>query len=159
MTHSQPTVFLSHGGGPSFFIDVKDMPMFKGLDEQSAAADFLRNFTRTTGIRKPRAILVLSAHWDEPVCTVNTKSKHSLYRDYGNFGPGGDLTWPAPGAPDVAIMTKRLLQQRGIRCAENDKRGLDHGVFVPLKLVFPKADVPGKLKQSITSIYSMIYRN
>lgn len=145
MDGTQPVLFLSHGAGPSYYMDTKEMPVFKDLDKNSKAADFLRNIVKTVGIKKPEAILVLSAHWEESVCTVNTSSEHSLYFDYYNFpSEMYKLTWPVRGAPDIAKQVISLLQQRGIMCKENLQRGLDHGVFVPLKLAFPDADVPGQ---------------
>lgn len=145
MSVKQPVVFLSHGAGPSYYLDTSEMPVFKGLDKYSKAADFLRNFVKTTGIMKPEVILVISAHWEEKDWTVNTNSKHSLYYDYYNFPPKTyKLEWTPPGAPDVARDVKKLLEDRGIPCHENSKRGLDHGVFVPLKLVYPEANIPGK---------------
>lgn len=142
MTDQQPVLFLSHGGGPSFYLDAKSIPMLKGLDKESKAAEVLRNITKIAELKKPEAVLVLSAHWEEPKCTVNTNSKHSLYFDYYNFPPETyKLTWPASGAPEVANKVKKILEDRGIKCLENSDRGLDHGVFVPLKLAYPDADV------------------
>jgi aromatic ring-opening dioxygenase catalytic subunit (LigB family) len=142
----QPVLFLSHGAGPSYYLDARTMPMFNGLDKDSKAADFLRTLVKTHGLKKPEAILVISAHWEESVCTVNTNSKHSLYYDYYNFPPEMyKLSWPVKGAPEVARKVKRLLEEHGITCNENGDRGLDHGVFVPLKLVYPDADIPGLL--------------
>lgn len=143
MAQTQPVLFLSHGAGPSYYIDAKTMPVFQGVDKNSKGADFLREIVKIVGLRKPEAILVLSAHWEESVCTVNTNSKHSLYFDYYNFPPEMyKLTWPVRGAPDTARKVKFLLEERGITCKENSERGLDHGVFVPLKLVYPDADIP-----------------
>ena len=144
MEKKQPVLFLSHGAGPSYYIDAKTMPMFKGLDKDSKAADFLRSLVKTHDLKKPEAILVISAHWEESVCTVNTNSKHSLYYDYYNFPPETyKLSWPVKGAPEVAKKVKYLLEERGISCKENSERGLDHGVFIPLILVYPEADIPG----------------
>ena len=56
------------------------------------------------------------------------------------------VQWPAPGAPDVAKRIKHLLEKAGIPCKEDSQRGYDHGVFVPLSLVFPQHDIPGKNK-------------
>ncbi|WAR26523.1 DIOXL-like protein [Mya arenaria] len=142
MSVELPTVFLSHGAGPSFYLDAKSNPFFKGLDKDSRAADFLRNFTKTADISKPETVLVISAHWEEKAVTVNTNSKHSLYYDYGGFPPETyKLDWPVLGSPEKAKKVVEALNEAGIQCRENPTRGLDHGVFVPLKLVFPKADV------------------
>ncbi|KAJ8319092.1 hypothetical protein KUTeg_004183 [Tegillarca granosa] len=143
METTQPVIFLSHGAGPSYYMSKSDNPIFAGLDKDSKAADFLRNLKSNAKLKLPRAVLVLSAHWEEPVCTVNTATNPSLYYDYGGFPQEMyKLQWPVPGAPEIARKVKDLLQSKGIRCNENNKRGLDHGVFVPLKLVFPEANIP-----------------
>lgn len=145
MTTVQPIVFLSHGAGPSFFLDAKQMPVFKGLDKDSKAADFLRNFAKTISLTRPEAILVISAHWENQEATVNTNTNHTLYFDYYNFPPETyKLQWPARGAPEVAKKAAKLLTSRGLACREDSTRGLDHGVFVPLKVAFPEAEIPGK---------------
>ncbi|KAH3880596.1 uncharacterized protein LOC127878567 [Dreissena polymorpha] len=143
MNKNQPVVFLSHGAGPSFYLDDERYSSLKQLDKNSEAASFLRNLLRNAHIAKPEAILVISAHWEEKVATVNVAVNHSLYYDYGGFPPETyKLQWPVKGAPGVAAEVKSMLEARGIRCAEETSRGLDHGVFVPLKLVFPEADIP-----------------
>ncbi|XP_060071773.1 uncharacterized protein LOC132551614 [Ylistrum balloti] len=139
----QPIIFLSHGAGPSFYIDASQAPMLKGLDRDSKAARVLKNFASDHQIKTPRALVVLSAHWKEDTCTINTKDKHSLLYDYGGFPPETyKLQWPVVGDLDISRRTKELLEAKGIACREETQRGLDHGVFVPLKLVFPEANVP-----------------
>ncbi|XP_062605565.1 uncharacterized protein LOC134267365 [Saccostrea cucullata] len=143
MSSPQPVIFLSHGGGPSFFLSAKEMPLLKGLDKDSKGAEFLRTLTKTQDLRRPDCLVVLSAHWEESICTVNAGSPHTLYYDYGGFPPETyKIQWPAPGAPAIAQKVGKLLKDAGIKCAEETKRGLDHGVFVPLKLVFPEANIP-----------------
>lgn len=116
----------------------------KGLDKDSKAAHFLRNLTKSQQIQRPDCLLVLSAHWEESVCTVNSGSHHTLLYDYGGFPPETyKIKWPVRGAPDIARRVKKYLEDAGISCSEESKRGLDHGVFVPLKLVYPEADIPG----------------
>lgn len=140
----QPIIFLSHGAGPSFYIDAKDAPYFKGMDKDSWAAAVLRSFVKDHNIKTPRALVVLSAHWEESTCSVTSSEHPSLYYDYGGFpSETYQLQWSVPGSPDVAKRVKELLEAQGIPCKEDSRRGLDHGVFVPLKLVFPKADIPG----------------
>ncbi|XP_033745035.1 4,5-DOPA dioxygenase extradiol-like [Pecten maximus] len=139
----QPIIFLSHGAGPSFYMDAEQAPMFKGLDKNSKAARVLKSFVSDNHIKPPRALVVLSAHWQEETCCINTNDKHSLLYDYGGFPPETyTLEWPVTGDLDVARRVKELLEAGGIECKEEKKRGLDHGVFVPLKLVFPAADIP-----------------
>ncbi|KAL5018888.1 hypothetical protein ScPMuIL_004610 [Solemya velum] len=140
---TQPVVFLSHGGGPSFFLDAKDSPMMKGMDKSSPAADYLSKMASLEKLQDPDAIMVVSAHWEEAEFTVMTNERTSLYFDYGGFPPETyKLEWRAPGAPKQALRVMELLESKGITCSTVDSRGLDHGVFVPLKLVYPKAHIP-----------------
>jgi len=92
---------------------------------------------------KPKAILVVSGHWEEPRFTVQTNAAPPLLFDYGGFPAHTyQLTWPAPGDPALAARVKGLLAQAGFDTAEDASRGYDHGVFVPLKVAFPEADIP-----------------
>lgn len=91
----------------------------------------------------PRAVLVISGHWEETHPTVNSAAQPSLLYDYGGFPDYTyRLTWPAPGAPEVAARVQELLSSAGINNAREETRGWDHGVFVPLKVIWPSADVP-----------------
>jgi aromatic ring-opening dioxygenase catalytic subunit (LigB family) len=131
-----PTVFLPHGAGPCFFMD------WPPPGSWDAMADGLRGLTGQLGIA-PKAIVVVSAHWEAPVFTVNTQSTPGLLYDYSGFPEHTyQLTWPAPGAPMLAAHIRDLLASSGIKSAGDAQRGLDHGVFIPMKLVFPQADVP-----------------
>jgi aromatic ring-opening dioxygenase catalytic subunit (LigB family) len=90
-----------------------------------------------------QALLVISAHWEEKVASVTTNPAPPLLFDYYGFPPHTyELTWPAPGSPELAARVRSLLQNAGIESREDASRGLDHGVFVPLKLTFPNADIP-----------------
>jgi len=92
---------------------------------------------------RPKAILVISGHWETAIPTVQAAQTHSLYYDYHNFPEHTyRLTYPAQGAPDVAERVIDLLQAAGIAAAREYDRGLDHGVFIPFKLIYPDADVP-----------------
>jgi aromatic ring-opening dioxygenase catalytic subunit (LigB family) len=95
----------------------------------------------------PRALLVVSAHWETDVVTVSTAERPGVFHDW--FGEGrrlppelADLDWPAPGAPDVAAEVVAALTAAGIEVAEDPERGFDHGVFVPMKVAYPDAHVP-----------------
>jgi aromatic ring-opening dioxygenase catalytic subunit (LigB family) len=89
----------------------------------------------------PRALLVISAHWEAAKPTVMTNPSPPLLFDYYGFPEAAyQLTWPAPGAPELA--TRELLSAAGIDSGEDSARGFDHGTFVPLKLTYPAADVP-----------------
>jgi aromatic ring-opening dioxygenase catalytic subunit (LigB family) len=92
---------------------------------------------------KPRALLVVSAHWEAPVPTVISSAAPALLYDYYGFPPHTyELKWPAPGAPELASRVRHLLSGAGLESGEDGKRGFDHGVFVPLKLAYPEAQVP-----------------
>ena len=94
--------------------------------------------------QKPKAILVISAHWEETRHTVTTSPKPTLFYDYYGFPDETyKLEWRALGALDVAQRVRVLLEEAGIECGEDEKRGLDHGVFIPLKLAYPDAGIPG----------------
>ncbi len=133
-----PVVFLPHGGGPWPFVDM-------GIGdprELSSLATYLRSLAAITAER-PRAVLVISAHWEESVPTVMTSTAPPMLYDYYGFPPESyTITWPAPGEPALAARVRSLLSQAGIQSAENAERGFDHGTFVPLKLTYPDADVP-----------------
>ncbi|MGZ3449342.1 MAG: DODA-type extradiol aromatic ring-opening family dioxygenase [Polyangiales bacterium] len=132
-----PVVFLPHGGGPWPFVEM-------GFDkkEVEGLAGYLRS-VRDLPKTPPKALLVISAHWEEPVPTVTTSAKPPILYDYYGFPPASyEIQWPAPGEPKLAARVRELLSKVGFETAENDKRGFDHGTFIPLKLTYPEADVP-----------------
>lgn len=91
----------------------------------------------------PRAILIVSGHWEERAFTFSAAEAPSLIFDYYGFPPETyQLTWPAPGAPWLADRAAALLGEAGLPVSIDPKRGFDHGVFVPLKVAFPEAGVP-----------------
>jgi len=92
---------------------------------------------------KPTAIVVASAHWETDPVRVTTMTAPDLVFDYGGFPAHTyELTWPAPGSPDLAGRVRRLLAAAGIDSEAEPARGFDHGVFVPLKVMVPAADIP-----------------
>jgi len=97
-----------------------------------------------TGLaHRPREILVVSAHWEEPTPTVTTTEAPSLIFDYHGFPPHTyELTWPTPGSPQLADRIRGCLEAAGIPSRSDPARGFDHGVFVPLKVALPDADIP-----------------
>ena len=91
----------------------------------------------------PRALVVISGHWEESVFTVGSAAHPGLIFDYYGFPPHTyQLTWPAPGDPELAGRIVTLLKDSGLPAAEDPQRGYDHGVFVPLKVAFPAAQIP-----------------
>ena len=135
-TDRMPTVFLPHGAGPCFFME------WEPADTWNPMAAWLRTLTSSLKVT-PLALLVVSAHWEEPAFTLNTQTAPGLLFDYYGFPPHTyQLQWPVSGAPQLAGEVASLLEQAGIAVATDNKRGLDHGVFVPLKLVCPQADIP-----------------
>jgi aromatic ring-opening dioxygenase catalytic subunit (LigB family) len=133
-----PVAYLPHGGGPWPFVEMG----FGERAETDELANYLRSVQSLPAAR-PEALLVVSAHWEEPVPTVMTGAHPPLFFDYYGFPPEAyRLTWPAPGDPALAARVQRLLQGAGFATAADAERGYDHGTFVPLKLTYPAADVP-----------------
>ncbi|MFN8019329.1 MAG: class III extradiol ring-cleavage dioxygenase [Acidimicrobiales bacterium] len=131
-----PTYFVSHGGGPWPWI--KDlMPGDFGPLEAS-----LRAIPREIGAT-PKAVLVISGHWEAPEFTVQTSAQPPMLYDYGGFPEFTyHIQYPAPGSPEVAARVVELLGGAGIAVRTDDRRGFDHGVFAPLYVSWPDADVP-----------------
>ena len=103
---------------------------------------FLRGIDAALG-RRPGALLVISGHWEALRPTVNTAAHPPLLFDYTGFPEHTyHLTYPVAGSPPLAARVRALLSAAGIDSAEDGGRGLDHGVFVPLKVMYPAADVP-----------------
>ena len=132
-----PVAFVPHGGGPWPFVEM-GLPQ----DEVSALKDYLRSVRNLPPI-PPRALLVVSAHWEEPVPTLMTAERPPMLYDYYGFPPESyQITWPAPGDPRLAREVRELLTTAGFETGMDPARGFDHGTFVPLKVAYPDADVP-----------------
>lgn len=137
-TMRQPTLYIPHGGGPCFFMEWRMGPP----DTWDRMAAWLRSVVEELPER-PKALLVVSAHWEQSVPTVTEGASSTLLYDYSGFPQHTyELTWPAAGDPGLAARTRELLEGAGISTAGNTDRGLDHGVFIPLKLSVPDADIP-----------------
>lgn len=133
-----PVVFLPHGGGPWPFVDLG----FGDKAGERVLAEYLRS-VRALPKTPPKALLIVSAHWEEAVPTVMTSERPSMLYDYYGFPPESyEITWPAPGHPALAARVRELLGAAGFQTATDSARGYDHGAFVPLKLTYPDADVP-----------------
>jgi len=94
-------------------------------------------------IPKPRAVLVASAHWESPLPMLTGNAKPETIHDFGGFPEAlFQVRYPAPGAPELAAHVVEVLKRGGMTAGVNGCRGLDHGVWVPLKWMYPDADVP-----------------
>lgn len=134
-----PTLFIPHGGGPCFFMDPHggpSDPMWQPMEHYLAGLiDSLPE--------RPRAILLVSGHWEEADVTVHVGDRPGLLFDYYGFPEHTyHLRWDAPGAPDVARRAASMLRAAGFETREERERGWDHGVFVPMKVAVPDADIP-----------------
>ena len=149
-TTRMPAVFLPHGGGPWPFVH-KPMGTPGMWDDMRVYMEKLSLIPPET----PKAVLVISAHWEAPTPTVMASPKPPMLYDYYGFPPESyEVQWPAPGAPEVAGEIQSLLSRAGFSPGRDATRGFDHGVFVPLKLGWPQADVPAlqlSLKQGLDS--------
>ena len=131
-----PTLFLSHGGGPWPWMKEE----WNGAYDQLAAA--LGRLPEELGAR-PRAVLMVSAHWEEPVFTVQSHPAPGMIYDYGGFPDYTyGIRYAAPGAPELAQRVQELLRAQGIAVAENPERGFDHGMYAPMAVIYPQADMP-----------------
>ncbi|MCA9538337.1 MAG: dioxygenase [Myxococcales bacterium] len=133
-----PATFVPHGGGPW---PVLSLPMMDDA-EGAKLADGMRDIARGPG-RAPAFLVVVSAHWETRNVAVHTGSAPGMYYDYGGFPPEAyTLKWPAPGAPEQGEQAIELLRKAGFTVDVEKARGYDHGVFIPLMLAWPQANVP-----------------
>jgi len=130
-----PAFFIPHGGGPCFFMDWHPKGVWDGM------AEYLRCFA--DGLQDDiKAIMVISAHWEEDIIKVTGNARPELIYDYYGFPPHTyELEWPARGNPDIARQLASALNDGGIECQIDEQRGFDHGVFIPLRLGFPDAHI------------------
>ena len=135
----QPTIYLTHGGGPCFWMSFQEPfgpHAYDGLKAYFAC--LLESLPE-----RPRVILMISAHWEEPVATVSTASAPPMLYDYYGFPlQTYQLKYPAPGSPELAMRVHALLRDAGIAVGTDGKRGFDHGVFVPMLIIDPQAAIP-----------------
>lgn len=132
-----PVIYIPHGGGPWPFVDA-----FGPKEQWAPLERYLRGLI-TSLPERPRALLVVSAHWEEANVTLMTHPRPPMLYDYTGFAPEAyELAWPAPGAPDVARRARGLLERAGFAVRDDDARGFDHGTFVPMMLAVPDADIP-----------------
>lgn len=131
-----PTYFISHGGGPWSYMQGE----FRKNYEQLEAA--LKDIPRQIGCT-PKAVLVISGHWEAPAFTVMTSPTPPMVYDYSGFPEETyHIHYRAPGSMEIARRVEALLQTAGLPVATDDKQGFDHGTFVPLSVIYPAGDVP-----------------
>lgn len=135
MSKILPTYFISHGGGPWPWVpQMREIfvPLEAALKEMVAKLD-----------EKPKAILMISGHWEEQNVAIMSAAKPPMVYDYSGFPPETyKITYGAPGAPALAEQTLVLLSSAGIMAHLDNKRGFDHGTFAPMAVMFPEADIP-----------------
>lgn len=135
-TATQPVYFIPHGAGPCFFME------WRPKDAWDAMACFLGSIQNQLP-EPPKAILLVSAHWQSETFGVTSGPQPDLIYDYYGFPEHTyQLTYPAPGSPELAASVSQALEQAGLGVGEDPSRGFDHGMFIPLKLMFPNADIP-----------------
>lgn len=138
MTDRLPTLFIPHGGGPCFFMEWTMGPP----DTWDRMQAWLEQLGESIG-RRPEAIVVISAHWEADLFTVTANPKPPLIYDYYGFPEHTyRLRYDVPGSPVLAQRVRELLGAAGIPSVSDRERGLDHGVFIPFKLIYPDADIP-----------------
>jgi 4,5-DOPA dioxygenase extradiol len=125
-------VYFSHGGGP--------LPIL-GDPGHKAMVEFMTRLPAQ--LRRPDAIVVVSAHWEERAATLLGALNPPMFYDYYGFPKEAySITYPAPGHPALAERIVVLLEKNDIPARIDTRRGFDHGLFIPLKLMYPRADIP-----------------
>ena len=131
-----PSLFVPHGGGPAFFMQGSLHKVFQPM------ADFLASIDRILP-SEPSTILLITAHWETPLVTFTGGNRPNLIYDYFGFPKDMyNLTYPASGNPEVARRAAELLGSARIDCNIDPEYGWDHGVFIPLKVIYPNANIP-----------------
>lgn len=130
-----PTYFISHGGGPWFWLD-EQKPLYADLERS------LRAMPAEIGAT-PKAILVVSGHWEASDFAVMTSPQPPMLYDYAGFPEYTyRVKYDAPGSPEIAARVLELLRNAGFETHGDARRGFNHGTFVPLACAYPAADVP-----------------
>lgn len=139
-----PALFIPHGGGPCFFMD------WDPKNEWDKMANYLRNIA--SGLpAQPKAVVMVSAHWIQSEVTVTSAAHPEMIFDYDGFPANTyELRYPAPGEPGLAEKLVHLLKTAGIQARTNETRGYDHGMFIPMLLIFPEANIP-VIQMSLTN--------
>ena len=132
-----PTYYLCHGGGPWHVMGGDWGRGHAGLRQ------CLEGLAVEIDALRPQAVLLVSAHWEAAEFRVQAQAKPPLLYDYGGFPPDTyQLRYAASGAPTLAVRVQSLLHEAGLDATADTERGYDHGVFVPMALLRPAADLP-----------------
>lgn len=133
-------VYFSHGGGP--------LPIL-GDEGHKAMVAFMQKLPDQ--LHKPDLILVISAHWEENAATLLGAENPAMFYDYYGFpAQAYEIQYPAPGSPKDAKRIVELLAKHHVPAKIDSQRGFDHGLFIPLKMMYPEADIPS-LQLSLVS--------
>jgi len=131
-----PVYFISHGGGPWSYMEDPSRASYAKLEASLAAMPAQIGST-------PRAVLMISAHWEEPEFTLMASPRPPMIYDYYGFPDYTyQIRYDAPGDPGLAVRAKSLIEAAGLPAKLDPERGFDHGAFTPLKVIYPRADVP-----------------
>ncbi len=131
----QPTYFISHGGGP--------WPWLANMRQMLASLETSLAHMPQELPEPPKAILMISGHWEETDFAVMSSPAPGMVYDYGGFPPETyQIQYPAPGAPELAARTADLLRDAGLPSHLDPKRGFDHGTFAPAYVMYPDAAMP-----------------
>jgi aromatic ring-opening dioxygenase catalytic subunit (LigB family) len=129
---TMPVLFVPHGGGP--------MPLLGEANHRELTA-FMKSIS--ADLPQPTAIVVVTAHWEESLATISSSPALGMLYDYYGFPPESyAFKYPVAGEPVLAQRIAQLLEQHGIKARLDTARDLDHGSFVPLMLMYPRADIP-----------------
>lgn len=135
-------LYLSHGGGP--------LPLLQDPDHQELTQT-LQDLGKT--LSRPKAILVVSAHWESSTPRITAGPRPELIYDYSGFPlESYHLSYPAPGSPELAKEISKRLESAGFHPQLDSSRGFDHGLFVPLMLMFPEAEIPALQLSLLSSL-------
>lgn len=131
-----PTYFVSHGGGPWPWLKDRNGGAYDKLE--ASLQELARSFPE-----KPKAVLVITGHWEESVFTLSSSAAPGMVYDYRGFPEHTyRVQYPAPGAPDLARRIRTMLEEGGIDAVLDPLRGFDHGTFTVMAPAFPDADIP-----------------
>ncbi len=136
MNQPLPTYFLSHGGGPWPFMKEQYGTTYDVLE--ASLKDIPPQLPQ-----RPQAVLVVTAHWEENEATLSSSPQPPMIYDYSGFPAHTyQISYPAPGAPQLAERAAALLDAAGIQARLDETRGFDHGTFSMLFPMYPEADMP-----------------